>query len=289
MPKKGTKEKHKTVGATVNDNEENVVDSEPEDGNAEETGSMDNPEDMANPSTMDIMKAIQSFRHDFHTEMDGVLSAIKNVQSDIKECSGRIAEAEQRISTAEDVISTLQGAVETLEKKAKLLATKVDDLECRSRRNNVRILGIPENEEGSDPCSYMEKWIADNLNMPPPVLERAHRLASQRPDSAPRAFIVKCLNYKDRESILRAARAKKEVTYKNNKVRFLPDLSADVYKQQRQYDAVRKKLRDRGLFKHRIIFPARLLLTNGERTTVFDTPAQVDKYIGELGEPASGV
>lgn len=34
MPKKGTKEKHKTAGATVNANEENVVDPEAEDGNA---------------------------------------------------------------------------------------------------------------------------------------------------------------------------------------------------------------------------------------------------------------
>ena len=40
--------------------------------------------------------------------------------------------------------------------------------------------------------------------------------------------MVKCLNYKDRENILRAARAKKEVMYKNSRIRFLPDLSAEV-------------------------------------------------------------
>ncbi len=182
------------------------------------TGNTDSTENMENPSTTDIMKAILSFKQDFHAEMDGVLAAIKSVQSDIKECSGRISEAEQRISTAEDKINNLQTIVDKLEKKAKFLADKTDDLECRSRRNNVRILGIPEKEEGSDPCSYMEKWIADNLDIPPPVLERAHRL----PGQMPRALIVKCLNYKDREGILRAARVKKEVIYKNNKIRLLP-------------------------------------------------------------------
>lgn len=62
---------------------------------------------------------------------------------------------------------------------------------------------------------------------------------------------------------------------------FLPHPSAEVYQQQRQYDGVRKKLRDRGTFKHRIIFPTRLLLlllTSGERAAVLDTPADVEKY-----------
>ena len=95
-------------------------------------------------------------------------------------------------------------------------------MEGRSERNKVRILGIPEKEEGSDPCSYMEKWIADILKISPPVLERAHRIKTgQKPDTAPRTFIVKCLNYKGRENILRDARAKKQVMYKNSRIRFL--------------------------------------------------------------------
>ena len=72
---------------------------------------------------------------------------------DIKECSGRISEAEQRISTAEDTTNSLQAVLETLEKQTKFLATKNNDLECRSRHNNVHILGIPEKEERSDPCT----------------------------------------------------------------------------------------------------------------------------------------
>lgn len=287
MPKKITKDKVKlteSLEEKVSDANEANLEEEDAASNLEmDNSTTDSFETTENPSTMDIMKAIRSFKQDFHVEMSGVMAAIKSVQSDIKDCSGRVTEAEQRISTAEDDINLLQKSVKNLEKKTQLLSSKVEDLECRSRRNNVRILGIPEKEEGSDPRSYMEKWIADNLDIPSPVLERAHRITSQKPDSAPRTFIVKCLNYKDKESILRAARGKKEVMYKENKIRFLPDLSTEVYKQQRQYDLVRKKLRDMGIQKHRIIYPARLLLTNGERTTVFNTPADVEKYIAEQG------
>lgn len=41
---------------------------------------------------MDNRKAIESFKLNFHVKMDGLLSAIKNVQSNIKEWSGHIAE-----------------------------------------------------------------------------------------------------------------------------------------------------------------------------------------------------
>ena len=94
MLKKGAKNK-RTTGGLIN--EENVSGSDLEDGSIAglaEAGNTDNTDNMENPSTMDIMKAMQSFKQDFHTEMDDVLATIKNVQSDIKECSGCIAEAE---------------------------------------------------------------------------------------------------------------------------------------------------------------------------------------------------
>lgn len=86
-----------------------------------------------------------SFKQDFHTDMGGVFAAIKKVQSDVKDCCGCNAEAEQRISATYDEFNTLQGVV------GKLLSSKADDSESRSRRNNARIPGTPEKEDCSDP------------------------------------------------------------------------------------------------------------------------------------------
>lgn len=148
------------------------------------------------------MTAIKSLKQDFHTEIGGVLAAIKEIQTDLKECSGRLTQAEEHISTAEDTLTRLQTKVHKLEAKVKSLATKRDDLECRSWRNNMRIVGIPEKEEGLDPCAFMEKWIPEILNIqPPPVIERDHRIAGQmRNVTSPRTFIVKFLNYKTRNA-----------------------------------------------------------------------------------------
>lgn len=61
------------------------------------------------------------------------------------------------------------------------------------------------------------------------VKERAHRIIRQmRNPSAPQTFIVRFLNHQDKEHVWKALRVKGQVTYRNNKIRFHPDLSAEV-------------------------------------------------------------
>ena len=140
-------------------------------------------------------------------------------------------------------IHNLQANIKHLEAKAKLLVSKTDDLECRSRRNNLRITGIPEKEEGTNSCAFIEKWFSETVNVPSPGVERTHHISSQnRYINAPQTFIVKFLDYRDKEKILRAPRAKGQIMYKDNVIRFHQDLSAEVYKQQRGNDGVRQKL-----------------------------------------------
>ena len=81
---------------------------------------------------------------DFIKKIDGVQATIADVKKQIQDCTGRIEHAEQRISDVEDDVNKLTSKVSTLESTVKSLADKVDDLECRSRRNNVRLVGLPE-------------------------------------------------------------------------------------------------------------------------------------------------
>lgn len=124
------------------------------------------------------------------------------------------------------------------------------------------------------------------------VLERAHRVGPQRnkdvrntrrdASAPPRTLIMTFLNFKQKEQVLRVARSKGLISYKEHTLRFHPDVSAEVHRKQRAYDGVRQKLRERGIGKHRVICPARLLLTHQENSRVFDTPAAVESFIEEL-------
>lgn len=68
------------------------------------------------------------------------------------------------MSHTEDVAS-LQAKVSALESKSKMMEVKLLDLENISQLNNLRLVGLPEGAEGQDPCSFLEKWIPEALNL----------------------------------------------------------------------------------------------------------------------------
>lgn len=43
-------------------------------------------------------------------------------------------------------------------------ANRFDDMENSLRRNNVRILGLPEKIEGKNPTAYIEQWVLDKFD-----------------------------------------------------------------------------------------------------------------------------
>jgi len=119
-------------------------------------------------------------KEDFVSRFDGLLSAIQGVQVDLKAVTVRVTEAEDRISTNEDDVAALLAQNTAMKTTVDELVLKVDDLEIRSRRSNLLLVGMPERKEGTDMCAFLEKWIPDVLgasHFPGPLLiERAHRI-----------------------------------------------------------------------------------------------------------------
>ncbi|KAJ1175443.1 hypothetical protein NDU88_000731 [Pleurodeles waltl] len=80
--------------------------------------------------------------------MDASISSLtletKSMQSDIAGFQSRAAGLEHRMGTVEAHMSTVQDRDQDL----LYLRSKIMDLEDRSRRDNIRLFGFPENEEG---------------------------------------------------------------------------------------------------------------------------------------------
>ncbi|KAK7925283.1 hypothetical protein WMY93_007593 [Mugilogobius chulae] len=196
----------------------------------------------------EILKAVVDLKEEFNGKLNGILKATEETKKQLGECANRIGQAEMRISTIEDDHGTLKDVVDKLEKRNRVLENRVLDLEARSRLNNVRLVNLPEGAEGADPCSFIESWLPDALDMAPMrvpiVVEKAHRIGPKRgTGEPPRPLIMKFLNYKQKDSVMKAARAKKDMLYKNLKVRLYNDLPTEVHKQRKKYDSVRQQLR----------------------------------------------
>lgn len=234
---------------------------------------------------------LQTMEDSLGKKFDMVLTEIKALRGDIKLMAARVTLAEERIGTNEDDIAAIKTANANMEGELAALARKVEDLENRSRRNNVRLVGLEEKKEGRDMCAFLATWIpevlgADNFPAPMPI-ERAHRVGALRhdgPNQRSREIIIKFLNFTDKMQVMRAARKMNTLIYEGKKVMFFPDFSVDLRKQRRLFDPVKRQLaelRGRDL-RFGLIYPAKLLVTFEGKRRIFDTPTEANVFVQRL-------
>ncbi len=121
--------------------------------------------------------------------------------------------------------------VTDLRNQLERLTEKMTDMEDKSRRNNVWLVGLPEGVEGSDVAGFLRgnlsKWIP-SLKGRNIEIDRAHRVYDGRKNSdRPRTLIFRVLRWHDRSEILKGARQAYPVkcTQDNVTLLFFPDFS----------------------------------------------------------------
>ncbi|KAJ1210203.1 hypothetical protein NDU88_005571 [Pleurodeles waltl] len=131
----------------------------------------------------------------------------KSMRLDIAGFQSQVSGLDQRVTTVEtQVASWVDRDQELLHLRSKLI-----DLEDRSRRNNVRLLGFPEVIKGVDMYSYLRETLPKLTDItfdPPLEFQRVHRLGPKRHDgnSCPRPIIVCILRHTQASQLLQAAR-----------------------------------------------------------------------------------
>ena len=93
---------------------------------------------------------------------------------------------------------------------AENIHNKLVELEDRSRRNNIRIDGIKEqNKESCEECERrVHSMLKERLDIEHVKIERAHR-AERKSRIKPRTIVCQLLLFKDTQNILRKAKLPK--------------------------------------------------------------------------------
>lgn len=121
-----------------------------------------NSAEPSGPGTVDtdkIMAAIESFQTALMSKIDDLQADVNRLWYDIDRARDRTSEVERRVGMVEDTTHTTENAVHTLQQQVKALQARVEDAKNQNRRNNVRILGLPERAEGSSPELFAEQLI----------------------------------------------------------------------------------------------------------------------------------
>lgn len=144
------------------------------------------------------------------TELAYFKVAIKN---EVAAMGNTMEEMEKGLSGCSDDVAILQRTVQQLSTQVAALEDKCEDLEGRSRRNNIRIVGVPE---GQSSCSTTAVSVllkeAFQLEKAP-LLDRAHRTLQPPPkqEAPPRAIVARLHYFHDCSNILRLARERRRV------------------------------------------------------------------------------
>mgnify|MGYP002804907541 CR=1 FL=1 len=68
-------------------------------------------------------------------------------------------ETETKIKELDPSVSTLKKKCDTMAKELKVANDRLKDTDNRSRRHNIRIIGMPEQIEKPSAELYVEKWL----------------------------------------------------------------------------------------------------------------------------------
>ncbi|KAJ3613132.1 hypothetical protein NHX12_019384 [Muraenolepis orangiensis] len=160
----------------------------------------------------DLRKVLSS---DFRITISALDAKLDRIQATVSDHGQTIASLELNANLHDERLLALETSCATLTlSNAKLLA-EVTDLESRSRRNNIRIVGLPESIEGPRPSTFFPELLVEVFGEgvldSPLECDRAHRSLAEKPKlgQRPRPVIICLHRYQQKEMIIREARAKR--------------------------------------------------------------------------------
>lgn len=222
------------------------------------------------------------------TSLEDIRRTTASVESKLSSLISRMGEVEKRVEWLEDTEKQMKAKLEAnpIATKSEVdeLRDKLEDMENRSRRNNLRFVGVPEGKESGDMTVFMQELLISLLGLddsvPPLEIDRAHRAPTPRPNPGerPRAILVRFLRSVDRECVLRTARNKSKLVWEGNHIMIFPDFSRATQLKREKFRECKKALRERNI-KFALLYPAILRIDYNGGQRRFDNPKKAMEFI----------
>ena len=195
--------------------------------------------------------SIKLLLQDVTEDIKSIRKDITDLQASLQFTQAKFEESNQKMEQIGATLSMHSENSNDINKQADQVDDQLEYLDNQSRRNNVRITGIPEDKDveqsWDDTEKVVKQSIKDKLSINEDFeIERCHRVNSRRRRSndragqpeEPRPIVAKFSKWKEKEIVLKKAREMKP-----QRVRFLADLSSRAIQKTR--DQVPKLLEAR--------------------------------------------
>uniref|UniRef100_A0A8C5PYF3 Uncharacterized protein n=1 Tax=Leptobrachium leishanense TaxID=445787 RepID=A0A8C5PYF3_9ANUR len=228
-------------------------------------------------------------------------------RADIREMIAEVRDSlQQDISNLRTEVETLETRVAGLEHEATCAAEKeqqepsippqtlsgvwrkLDDLHIRSRRQNLRIRGVPETETATRRYLVgLFNFLLGAREVHPEDLARAHRAlrpTPTSPDEPPRDIICCLSSFTLKERIYLSARAQRTWDFRGARISIFNDLSPTTFQARRFLRPVTQVLQ-REKIPYRWGYPLSLSVRHNNLTLSIRTPEDVSQFMRSLNLP----
>lgn len=212
----------------------------------------------------DISEMLTDIKSVFKAEIRG---AVDKITDQIRELGERTASLEQQYDHISESLQHKEEKLMDHESRIQLLENKIEDLENRSRRDNLRLRGIPETVlDLSQYTKSLYKSLLPDIHEEMFRMDRIHRVASrQTRPVGPRDVLLK-LHYPELKwNILKAAREIGPEGIGEHKIQIFPDISSVTVDKRRRMKPVTNILRSHDI-RYKWAFPFALTFRLGQTT-----------------------
>ena len=150
-----------------------------------------------------------------YAELEGSVSGLSNifdaVQVDVQEAKKDVVEIKKQMKNTDVKVKKHSDDMAAFEEKLQEVRGDLEedilDLKCRSMRDNLLFIGIPEEEE-EDCEELLTNFVHDKMRVRKDIeFERVHRIGRKphNTNARPRNIVAKFSRFKDRELVRRQA------------------------------------------------------------------------------------
>lgn len=164
------------------------------------------------------------------------------------------------------------------------LENKCKDLEARSLRNNIRIVGVPEEVANNSTMAVATLLKKDLYLDKEPLWDRYHRTLQPKPKAGelPHAIVARLHYHSNCIDILHRARERWKNNIMDMTIPIFPDHRVKKAQARAAFNKVRRQLRGIKGTRCGSIHPAHLLISYGGEEKVLLSPDEAQSFINKL-------
>ncbi|CAH2293019.1 Hypothetical predicted protein [Pelobates cultripes] len=259
--------------------------TEEEDSGPEDTIPLPDP---TAPLTIGVLRGmLREATADIKTHVAAeITKQLEGLKTEMATLASRTGQTENRISKLESSTQEHAQDIAYFHGKIAALEDGMEDLNNRSRRNNIRIRGLPEavtQEQLLPTLKAIFQEMAPDLTPNDLEIDRVHR-ALKPPNlnqATPRDIITRLHHFSAKEKLTQAARYK-QPKFKGISLTFFQDLSPLTLKKRRDLKPLTLALQQQGL-KYVWGHPFKLIVRKDEQAHILLHPTEMGPFAESLG------